>query len=477
MVRASAHRIVTRRTRGLSVALGVTFALIATTCKSGEGALCVPGAQVACACPGTKLTGVQTCAANGNSFGACQACPSGGSTGGTSSGGASPSTSASGMPTTGVSTGASTSTGMMLSGATPLVVDSLPMSGTFSVSAPNFFRIQATAASKWQWTTWLDLENGGSENLASTLPASQSQSTDLLFEPFRVQPVGGPMYGASDAGFSNPSILLDATPAGFYVATSLGYAAVGNFGLVMDSWIFPNGRVVWTIVPNPPTGNPPLSKAEYNYVSVNPNLANGPASWSSVPIGPRSAAFSRVDGPAGKPSVLTVDTTTPPVANTTLSHDSSTNVFMDLGPNPSVQGLPHFTGVLQLCPDGESSSSLAARAADILNPGLDIIQGGTGGYSSDDGGYFIQADPAASTLVFGTTSSIARYSPVFIVRNFKTQNWKLSRNGQVIVSSTNHVGTEAVGWGVGGATIIIVLEATIPAGAPDSERLLTLETM
>src|ERR1019366_5463021 len=49
---------------------------------------CIPGQQVACACPGVASTGAQTCELDGQSFGACIGCPSSTDASGGSSDGA-----------------------------------------------------------------------------------------------------------------------------------------------------------------------------------------------------------------------------------------------------------------------------------------------------------------------------------------------------------------------------------------------------
>lgn len=63
--------------------------------SSGDVYLCVPGQQIACACPGGAM-GVQVCAADGQSYGGCMECSGGaGGSGGTGEASSSSSTSSS----------------------------------------------------------------------------------------------------------------------------------------------------------------------------------------------------------------------------------------------------------------------------------------------------------------------------------------------------------------------------------------------
>ena len=45
--------------------------------------LCTPGAQIACACPGSTVPGAQVCKADGSGLGPCTGCPAGAGGGGT----------------------------------------------------------------------------------------------------------------------------------------------------------------------------------------------------------------------------------------------------------------------------------------------------------------------------------------------------------------------------------------------------------
>ena len=72
--------------------------------SSGSAPACVPGAQIACACPGGQPTGVQVCDSSGSAFGPCLC----GGQGGASS---SSSHSASSAASTGTGTGGMASTG------------------------------------------------------------------------------------------------------------------------------------------------------------------------------------------------------------------------------------------------------------------------------------------------------------------------------------------------------------------------------
>lgn len=80
-----------RRRRGILTGMRAVFLVLGLAlvgCSDDSGASdaaagqCLPGEQVACACPGGGLTGAQVCADDGKSFGACTGCSSAGGSGG-----------------------------------------------------------------------------------------------------------------------------------------------------------------------------------------------------------------------------------------------------------------------------------------------------------------------------------------------------------------------------------------------------------
>jgi hypothetical protein len=93
---------------------GSTSGSTSSGSSSGMGALCVPGQQIECACPGGGK-GAQKCRADGTGFEACDGCKSAGST----SGGQSGATSSSAASGGGGAGGATSSSGSSGSGGAP----------------------------------------------------------------------------------------------------------------------------------------------------------------------------------------------------------------------------------------------------------------------------------------------------------------------------------------------------------------------
>lgn len=77
-----------------------------------DGASCVPGQQTSCACPGGAPVGVQVCAFDGSSYGACMGCDDGSSSAAGSSGSESTSDATSTTLTSTSTTAPSDSTGV-----------------------------------------------------------------------------------------------------------------------------------------------------------------------------------------------------------------------------------------------------------------------------------------------------------------------------------------------------------------------------
>src|SRR6478609_1177419 len=64
--------------------------------SSTSGVLCIPGQQIACACPGGAAMGAQACLPGGTGYGPCQGCEASGSTSSGQSGATSSSSSGAG---------------------------------------------------------------------------------------------------------------------------------------------------------------------------------------------------------------------------------------------------------------------------------------------------------------------------------------------------------------------------------------------
>ncbi len=360
----------------------------------------------------------------------------------------------------------------------PLVLESTIADGTLSLSVEGSFRIQSTAASRWQWSVWNDLANGSGENLASTLPPVDSQVTSILFNPMWVND-GSNWFSGEDASVASVDVASEA-PARATVQTTLLYALPG---LEVDviSTVYASGRIASrSIAKN--VGATPLTLAtyEYNYISVNPNLQNGPMAWTKTSYNGLSAGFIRSDGSAPKSSLLMVNLN----GDTSLVSDAMfTNWYWGDGAGFQLMpgGVHEVDGDMQLGPGEQSGPSHAARAADVLSAAsaLEIVSGATpigSGYDPGQGAY---AMTATDNLVsFGAKNDVDRFSPAFVIEGFNHAVWRITLGGQEIVSSASPLGVGAVAYYEPGKTrLVLVSLGHFAQGALNAERIFTLEGM
>jgi hypothetical protein len=378
------------------------------------------------------------------------------------------------------STAASTSSASSGAGGSPalsnpLVVESIPQDGTISLRVDGNFRIQSTAGTQWQWSKWFDLGSGSAENLASTLPGEQSQEVYVLFDPLYVYD-GIDWYDISTASVVSVD-LVDQAPARAIVDVRLHYDPTG-LDLETLYTVYASGRVAtWIEGTNGTAGELDFNTIEYNYLSVNPHLSSGPTAWQKTSYSGAGAGFLRVDGPSPKSSALMVDTS----GLDPLEEDAEFTNW-SWGDGPAMHLMPgdtfSRTGQIQIGPGDQTGPMHAARTDDVLGPGLQIVSGGLpigSGYDDAQAAYAIQANTGATSITFGATNDRERFDPSFVIEGFDAPSWRLVRDGKELVSSSAPVGPGAVAYADGRGLVVVTLLGDFPAGAPEAERLVTLE--
>ncbi|MFO0618740.1 MAG: hypothetical protein U0414_39480 [Polyangiaceae bacterium] len=395
-------------------------------------------------------------------------------------GGMTTSSSATGTSSTSMSDVASSSSssstgGMTLPLASALVYESTPQSGTLSLATAGAFRIQSNAQNRWQWSRYFDLGNADPDNLSSTLPPTDYQNTELLFEPGWFT-TDGSNWASSQSATVLDITVTDETPLRVLVETTLAYPFTGA-ELYSASYTYASGRVA-TYVELDNTGAADLTFAqvEYNYVAVNANLAGGGLGWTESSYKDLGVAFVHEMGPSPKSAVFFVNV----FGDTNLHKDSPHTSYYwgDFGAVtiPSGGNIA-ADGELQLGPAGAPLSELVARTDDVLNPELEIMSGATpvnGGYDAYLGAYVLAANTGAPQIVFGASSAFARHAPVFEVRGLSATKWRALFRGQEVCSSSELVGHGCVAWR-GPDRLALELMVDIPAAAPAEDRMITLE--
>lgn len=386
-------------------------------------------------------------------------------------------TNASSSMTSDVASSSSSTGGMTLPLASALVYESTPGSGTLSLATAGAFRIQSNAQNRWQWSRYYDLGNGDPDNLSSTLPSIDYQNTELLFEPGWFTTDGSNWSSSQGANVLDITV-TDETPLRVRVETTLAYPFPGA-ELYVASTTYASGRVA-TYVELDNTGAADLTFAqiEYNYVSVNPNLAGGSLGWTDSSSNDLGVGFVHTSGPSPQSTVFFIN-----VFGDTNLHKDSPHTSWYWGDFGSVTipsgGNIAADGELQLGPAGQPASKLAVRTDDVLNPELEITSGGTsvdGGYDAFLAAYVLAADTGATKVVFGASNAYERHAPTFEIRNFTATKWRALYRGEEICSSTELVGHGCVAWR-GADRIALELMVDVPLAAPPEDRMITLEAL
>lgn len=452
-----------------------------TRVGAGAALALLLGASPAAACfvSDIDLTGRPCPCADGYTCVADICVPGSGTMASSSSGmGGATTSSTSSAPTMSSSTdasGSSSSGGMTFPLANPLVYESAPATGTLSLATEGAFRIQSTEATRWQWSAYYDLGNGDPDNLSSSFPGTQYQNTPLLFEPSYLT-TDLMDWSSSQSATVLDIDVTDETPLRVLVETTLAYPFTGA-EVYTATYTYASGRIATYVeLYNTSAGDITFAAVEYNYVSVNPNLADGPAGWDAASWQDLGVGFFHASGPAPKSAVMFINT----FGQTALHNDSDhTNWYWgDFGSVTIAPGDDIYAdGELQLGPAGEPAASLPTRTDDALNPELEIMSGATPvdeGYNTYLAAYQIYADDGATSLVFGASAAHTRHAPAFEVYNFKPTAWRVMFRGQEVCSSAELVGHGCVAW-QSGDHLAFALMLDIPAGTPAAERMVTLE--
>ncbi len=135
---------------------------------------------------------------------------------------------------------------------------------------------------------------------------------------------------------------------------------------------------------------------------------------------------------------------------------------------------PVWSGELQLGPDDLTPADVVPWEADMLARAA-TTTAGTVAYSPHEGAYVVTLPGGTTSLSFGPKTTIERLDPAFVVDGFSATTWHVTFQGQEVASSAAPVGSRAVA-AQSGSEIVIALFATIPSGAADTDRLLTLSS-
>ena len=323
---------------------------------------------------------------------------------------------------------------------TPLEVTGSPASGQIKVGVPKMFELDFVKDYGWQIHRWFDLDSAASIDLASKLPASLYQETNILFHCFQISFMGD--WRAADYVVGATIELLEKSPARVVIRTLADYEPQGS-GIEVSSRyaIYPTGRIGLNCILRNKHAQPQyVDAAEYLYTAVRHTLT-----WAvSDLLGQKATSFTRSSGPMPRPSLLVVNTN----IGGTLTFDSSTSRYWDAG---GVQLDPNVdyvrSGVLAVAPSGQMLEKLQARADDVLQPQLIGVSGASqvdDGYLEHEAAYVLEAT-ANGTVKFGVGNAHTRHTPAFVIRSWTSEKWKISSDdGKPIVDSNNPTGKKGI---------------------------------